>query len=143
MDTWIKILPGEYYVTRSNEAITTVLGSCIAACIRDPVTGIGGMNHFMLPRCGSHAMQSLVNGVLKLGAHRDRLEVKLFGAGRILAAITDVGARNIEFIRNYCKSEGLRVVAEDLGDICPRQVAFFPATGRARVRHLKPLEATR
>src|SRR5262245_58243890 len=91
-----KILPGEYYVTRGDEAITTVLGSCISACIRDPISGAGGMNHFMLPedsggpqagnkwldpvaglatRYGSHAMESLINGLLKLGSRRERLEV--------------------------------------------------------------------
>jgi chemotaxis protein CheD len=159
-----KILPGEYYVTRSDEAITTVLGSCIAACIRDPISGAGGMNHFMLPeesgglqigntwldpaaglatRYGSYAMESLINGLLKLGSRRERLEVKLFGAGQILASVTDVGMRNIEFVHHYCRTEGLRVLAEDLGDICPRRVAYFPATGKVRVRHLKPLEATR
>jgi chemotaxis protein CheD len=163
LDHWnAKILPGEYYVTRSEEAITTVLGSCISACIRDPSANVGGMNHFMLPedsggaagnrwldpvaglatRYGSHAMESLINELLKLGASRSRFEVKLFGAGRILASVTDVGARNIEFVRNYLKTEGLRCIAEDLGDIFPRRIAYFPATGKVKVRRLKPLDAT-
>lgn len=163
LDHWnAKILPGEYYVTRSEEVITTVLGSCISACIRDPSAQVGGMNHFMLPedsstgngnrwldpvaglatRYGSHAMESLINELLKLGASRSRFEVKLFGAGRILASVTDVGARNIEFVRNYLKTEGLRCIAEDLGDIYPRRIAYFPATGKVKVRRLRPLEAT-
>lgn len=163
MEHWnAKILPGEYYVTRSDEVISTVLGSCISACIRDPAVGIGGMNHFMLPedasgtsgnrwldpqtglatRYGSYAMESLINSLLKQGANRARFEIKLFGAGRILASVTDVGARNIEFVHNYLQVEGLRAVAEDLGDIYPRRVAYFPATGKVRVRRLKPLEAT-
>jgi chemotaxis protein CheD len=163
LDHWnAKILPGEYYVTRNEEAITTVLGSCISACIRDPSANVGGMNHFMLPedsgsaagnrwldpvaglatRYGSHAMESLINELLKLGANRSRFEVKLFGAGRILASVTDVGARNIEFVHNYLKTEGLRCIAEDLGDIFPRRIAYFPATGKVKVRRLKPLEAT-
>lgn len=163
LDHWnAKILPGEYYVTRSEEAITTVLGSCISACIRDPSANVGGMNHFMLPedsggaagnrwldpvaglatRYGSHAMESLINELLKLGANRSRFEVKLFGAGRILASVTDVGARNIEFVHNYLKTEGLRCIAEDLGDIFPRRIAYFPATGKVKVRRLKPLDAT-
>jgi len=157
-----KVLPGEYYVTRNDEVIATVLGSCISACIRDPAAGVGGMNHFMLPqdgggsganrwlepgtglatRYGTHAMESLINELLKLGADRDRFEIKLFGAGRILASVTDVGARNIAFVRHYLAVEGLSALAEDLGDIYPRRLAYFPATGTVRVRRLRPLEAT-
>ena len=157
-----KILPGEYYVTRSEEVITTVLGSCISACIRDPSARVGGMNHFMLPedsssgdgnrwldpvaglatRYGTHAMESLINELMKLGGTRSRFEIKLFGAGRILASVTDVGARNIEFVHNFLKTEGLRTLAEDLGDIFPRRVAYFPTTGKVKVRRLRPLDAT-
>ena len=158
-----KVLPGEFFVTRHDEAIATVLGSCISACIRDPRLGCGGMNHFMLPedsggggsadrwmdpaaglatRYGSHAMERLINELLKLGARREHLEVKLFGGGRILASMTDVGARNAAFVRSYLKSEGLAVAAEDLGDICPRRIVYFPDTGKVRVRRLQPLDAT-
>jgi chemotaxis protein CheD len=156
-----KILPGEYYVTGSDEAITTVLGSCISACIRDPKRGVGGMNHFMLPddtatpgsgtwlqpevrlatRYGSYAMESLINDLLKLGAARNRLEIKLFGGGRILASMTDVGRRNIDFIRGYAKLEGYAVSAEDLGGVQPRKVVYFPADGRVRVRRLRAIES--
>ena len=157
-----KVLPGEFYVTRHDEAIATVLGSCISACISDRRIGCGGMNHFMLPedggggaangwtdpatglatRYGSHAMECLINELLKLGGRREHLEIKLFGGGRILASMTDVGARNASFVRAYLRSEGLKVAAEDLGDIYPRRVIFFPETGRVRVRRLQPLEAT-
>jgi len=156
----VKILPGEYYVSRSDEAISTVLGSCVSACVRDPVSGLGGMNHFMLPadaaaggpndwldpavglatRYGSHAMESLINDLLKLGAARERLEIKLFGGGRILTAMTDVGGRNIRFIRTYMALEGYRVAAEDLGGTQPRKVVYFPTSGRARLRKLRPVE---
>jgi chemotaxis protein CheD len=156
---WIaKIAPGEYYVTNHDETIITVLGSCISACIRDPDIGAGGMNHFMLPqeqggsaassaaglatRFGSYAMESLVNSLMKLGANRARFEIKLFGGGRILASGTDVGVRNIEFVRQYLHTEGLRIVAEDLGDNCPRRVEYSPATGKVRLRRLPPLDAT-
>ncbi len=155
----VKILPGEYYVSRSDEAISTVLGSCVSACVRDPARGLGGMNHFMLPedaavgpndwldpavglatRYGSYAMESLINDLLKLGAARERLEIKLFGGGRILAAMTDVGGRNVDFIRSYMTLEGYRVAAEDLGGTRPRKVVYFPASGRARLRKLRPVE---
>ena len=152
----VKILPGEYYVTRSDEAITTVLGSCISACIRDPVMRIGGMNHFMLPednslrdqrtpvglatRYGSNAMESLINDVLKLGGLRERLEIKVFGGGRVLAHMTDIGARNIDFVRGYLTTEGLRTNAQDVGGEQPRKVVYYPTEGRVRVRKLRPIE---
>ena len=151
-----KILPGEYYVTCNDEAITTVLGSCISACIRDRELRIGGMNHFMLPeeaphewrhpqiglatRYGSYAMESLVNDLLKHGAARERLEVKLFGGGRILTSMTDVGARNIDFIHSFVKLEGYRIAAEDVGGTQPRKIVYFPAEGRVRVRRLRAIE---
>ena len=155
----VKILPGEYYVTRSDEAVSTVLGSCVSACIRDPVRNVGGMNHFMLPedatvgpnnwldpavglatRYGSYAMESLINDLLKLGAVRERLEIKLFGGGRILAGMTDVGGRNVDFIRDFIQIEGYRICAEDLGGTQPRKVVYFPANGRVRMRRLRPVE---
>ncbi|MDE1923780.1 MAG: chemoreceptor glutamine deamidase CheD [Gammaproteobacteria bacterium] len=154
-----RILPGEFYVTRSDEGVSTVLGSCISACIRDRVNGVGGMNHFMLPednsvgkdswsmadgtpstRYGTNAMESLINEALKLGARRDRLELKLFGGGRILPSMTDIGARNIAFARNFVRIEGIPVAAEDLGDTVPRHVVYFPATGRVRLKRLRALE---
>ena len=152
-----RILPGEYYVTRSEEGVSTTLGSCIAACIRDRVAGIGGMNHFMLPttanevdkwrssglgaatRYGSYAMEHLINEIMKNGGKRENLEVKIFGGGRILEKMTDVGQRNIAFVRNYLWAEELPVVAEDVGDIYPRQVVYFPASGRAKVKRLRSL----
>ena len=154
-----RILPGEYFVTRSDEIITTVLGSCISACVRDPVLRVGGMNHFMLPedvtngssswldpavglstRYGSFAMESLINDLLKLGARRERLEVKLTGGGRILASMTDVGARNIEFARHWLQLEGLQVAGEDVGETHPRRVQYFPTTGRVLMFRLRNLD---
>lgn len=147
-----RLLPGEYYVSTSREIIATVLGSCVSACIRDPRIGVGGMNHFMLPldssqgtsawgasvsaatRYGNVAMERLINDILKLGGRRDNLELKLVGGGRVLAMSTDIGARNIEFVRQYVKDEGFNVVGEDLGDIYPRKVVYFPDTGKIRVK---------
>lgn len=159
--SWLaKILPGEYYVTGEREGITTVLGSCVAACIRDPLSGVGGMNHFMLPedttsgqsswmhpemglstRYGAYAMEVLINDLLKRGARRERIEVKLFGGARILASMTDVGARNIAFVRKFIGLEGFSVAAEDLGGSCPRRVVYFPATGRVLLKRLRSLDS--
>lgn len=155
-----KILPGEYYVTTEDEVITTVLGSCVSACIRDRLFGVGGMNHFMLPesehggwggatdltstatRYGNYAMEHMINDILKHGGHRSNLEVKLFGGGRIINGTSDVGARNIEFVRCYLRTEGLTVVSEDLGDIYPRKILYYPRTGRVRMKKLKHMHNT-
>ncbi len=157
-----KILPGEFYVTRNVEAVNTVLGSCISACLRNVETGVGGMNHFMLPtdrstgkdawnsgdgtpstRYGIYAMESLINETLKLGARRERLELKLFGGGQILPSLSDIGPRNIEFARGFAALERLKVAAEDVGGTTPRHVIYFPATGRVLLKRLKPIESTR
>ncbi len=147
-----KILPGQYYVTLHGEAICTVLGSCVSACIRDRLFGIGGMNHFMLPessetgrgmpdeaaRYGSYAMELLINALLKHGARREHLEVKLVGGGRVLeGGATRVGERNIAFVRRYLAMEGLPVAGEDLGGVRPRKVYYFPDTGRLLVKKLR------
>jgi chemotaxis protein CheD len=146
-----KILPGEYYFTGKDMAIVTVLGSCVAACIRDRVTGVGGMNHFMLPggdadspvsasmRYGTYAMEVLINSLLKAGAKRENLEAKVFGGGNVLSNFIaiNVGERNAQFVRNYLRAENIRTVAEDLNDIHPRKVYFFPRTGKVLVKKLK------
>ena len=151
-----KLLPGEFYVTAERETIVTVLGSCVSACIRDPVFGIGGMNHFMLPvsqgvgsweangvgastRYGSHAMEQLINNILKHGGSRGNLELKLTGGGRILAQMTDIGRKNIEFVEEYTRTEALKVLSRDLGDIYPRKVYYTPATGKLLVKKLRSL----
>ena len=153
-----KILPGEYYVTINDEAIVTVLGSCVSACIRDTVFGIGGMNHFMLPagddekiaalkdasdatRYGNFAMEQMINTILKNGGRRENLEVKIFGGGRVLKNMQslDIGQRNISFVKEYIEAEALKLSTEDVGDIFPRKVIFFPATGRARVKKLRSM----
>lgn len=146
-----KILPGEYYFTGKPMMIVTVLGSCVAACIRDRVTGIGGMNHFMLPdggesgrpsassmRYGSYAMEVLINQLLKAGARRENLEAKVFGGGNVLQGFTsiNVGERNARFVRDYLRDANIRILAEDLNDIHPRKVYFFPETGKVLVKKL-------
>ncbi|HEV8444428.1 MAG TPA: chemoreceptor glutamine deamidase CheD [Steroidobacteraceae bacterium] len=150
-----RLLPGEYYVTTQGENVCTVLGSCVSACIRDARLHIGGMNHFMLPldgsngesawgsavsaatRYGNVAMEMLINDILKLGGRRKDLEIKLVGGGRVLTEMSnDVGSRNIDFVRRYVREEGFRVLNEDLGDVFPRRVVYFPESGRLRVRKL-------
>lgn len=148
-----RILPGEFYVTRSGEGISTTLGSCISACIRDNLTGIGGMNHFMLPesgtengdplsssaRYGTYAMEVLINQLIKLGAKRPNLEAKVFGGGNVMRHFTvhNIGERNADFALEYLKTEKIRVVAQDLVGIYPRKVYFFPKTGKVLIKRLR------
>jgi chemotaxis protein CheD len=147
-----KILPGEFYLTRSDELVATMLGSCVSACIRDRLLGLGGMNHFLLPdnsidsdisgqamRYGSFAMEQLINQILKFGGQRQRLEAKLTGGGRIIEGLGDVGAHNIHFAQQYLAREGIELVGEDLGGSCPRKVLYHPASGTLRVKRLKRL----
>jgi chemotaxis protein CheD len=146
--------PGDYYVAAAGELVGTVLGSCISACVRDSRLRVGGMNHFMLPmsqmsdagswsstawvetRFGNVAMERLINEIMKRGGRRSDLEVKLVGGGKVLDTLADVGARNIQFVREYVRTEGFRVVGEDLGDVYPRKVLYDPASGAARVKRL-------
>ena len=143
-----KLLPTQYLVVDDGTALVTVLGSCVAACVRDPLLQLGGMNHFMLPegqvgdgapaRYGSYAMELLINELLKRGASRRRLEAKVFGGANVLKGFTSnpVGTRNAEFVLAYLDAEQIPVVAEDLRGIHPRKVWFFPETGKVMVNRL-------
>ncbi len=143
----VKVLPGEYFVTREDIMVMTVLGSCIAACIWDARARAGGMNHFMLPegggedgggRYGSYAMELLINQLLKSGARRESMQAKVFGGAQVMAGFTsmNVGERNTRFVLEYLATERIPVVSQDVLDIHPRKVCFFPVTGKALVKRL-------
>ena len=148
-----KLLPGEYYVTGRDMVLVTVLGSCVSACIRDRLSGIGGMNHFMLPnagpdqdnpaslsaRYGAFAMEVLINSLISLGAHRTLLEAKVFGGGNVLPGITtmNIGQRNADFALRFLSAEKIRVVAQDLIDVFPRKVYYFPKSGKVMIKKLR------
>jgi chemotaxis protein CheD len=150
----VKVLPGEHFVHGEDLVILTTLGSCIAACLWDRQARIGGMNHFMLPdsdagaagasgRYGSHAMELLINALLRRGATRGALEAKVFGGAQVIDGMhsMNVGARNTEFVLEYLRTERIPVVARDVLDTCPRKVCFMPASGRALVKRLAPAHA--
>ncbi len=143
----VKVLPGEYFVSNEEIVIMTVLGSCIAACIWDGRARIGGMNHFMLPdgdtgdgsgRYGSFAMELLINEMLKLGARRETMQAKIFGGGQVMAGFTtmNVGERNTQFVQDYLATERIPIVSQDVLDIHPRKVCYFPVTGKALIKRL-------
>ncbi|MDB5765440.1 MAG: cheD [Collimonas fungivorans] len=150
----VKLLPNEYYVTPDDMVLSTVLGSCVAACVRDSTAGVGGMNHFMLPndgnpgnsggsasasmRYGAYAMEMLLNELLKAGARRERLEAKVFGGGAVLANMTmlNIGDRNADFVLRYLQMEQVRVAAQDLRGNLPRRISYFPRSGKVMVRRL-------
>lgn len=141
----VKVLPGEFHVTATaGEVLVTILGSCVSACIRDPIAGVGGMNHFMLPqsaggtwgaqqnstRFGNFAMEKLINELLKKGCSRSSLEVKVFGGGNVIDSSSAVGTKNAEFVLRYLADEGLRCVAQDLEGRFPRRIQYDPMTGK-------------
>lgn len=146
----VKILPGEFFVAGEDIVISTVLGSCVSACLWDRASGQGGMNHFMLPdgadaepgglagRYGLFAMEQLINELMKRGVRKNAIEAKVFGGGRVMANFTsiDVGKRNADFVLSFLRTEGIRVSSQDLLDVYPRRVAFFPASGRALCKKL-------
>lgn len=152
-----KILPGEYYATVRDLMLVTVLGSCVAACIRDRRTGLGGMNHFMLPhgpgsgaansvvtasaRFGAYAMEVLINSLIKMGARRNDLEAKVFGGGAVIEGfvVNNVGERNSEFVLNYLREEKIEVAAQDLMGPHPRKVYYRPNNGKVMVKRLRIL----
>lgn len=155
----VKVLPGEFFVSDEDIVITTVLGSCVAACIWDRHAGIGGMNHFMLPggeggrdadpvglagRYGVFAMEKLINELIKRGGRKANFEAKVFGGGQVLRNMTsiNIGERNAQFVEQFLRTEGIRISARDLLDVHPRRVAFFPATGRALCKKLAQADAS-
>ncbi len=149
-----KIFPGQYFVTDRDIVLVTVLGSCVAACIRDSRAGVGGMNHFLLPdaardtspasrsaRYGSFAMEVLINQLIRHGARRENMEAKVFGGGSVLPDLRSagVGESNARFIVEYLRKERVQVLAQDLLDDCARKIYFFPTTGRVLVKKLRQL----
>ena len=143
----VHVTQGESHVSSDpNVVMTTVLGSCIAACIRDPQAGVGGMNHFLLPdagdgrkdgdavRYGAYAMELLINGLLQRGARRERMEAKIFGGGKLFEGLSDVGASNASFAERFLRDEGIPIVSSSTGGVSARRVEFWPASGRVRQR---------
>lgn len=151
---YVQITQGETHVSGdSQEVLTTILGSCIAACIRDPMRKLGGMNHFLLPqsdgadrdarRYGVNAMELLINGLLKAGASRDMLEAKLFGGANVIAGLSDVGSRNVAFAQEFLANENIPIVGGDVGGSAPRRIQFWPHSGRARRLAMPPTDNVR
>ena len=147
----INIVQGEFHVSADRAlSITTLLGSCVAACIHDPVAEVGGMNHFLLPgdeanapllaRHGVHLMELLINGLLKKGAARHRLEAKLFGGARTMQGLGDIGATNARFAQDFLKREGIAIRGGSLGGETGRRIQFWPASGRALQKLVRAVE---
>lgn len=150
----VKIFAGDYHVSvNKNEMISTILGSCVAACIRDPYANVGGMNHFLLPtsdeidnthsdaaRYGLFAMESLINGIMKAGGHKDRLEIKVFGGGNVTRNSARIGSKNADFVRKFLRNEGFNKFAEDLEGEYPRRVHYYPMSGKVMMRTLQRRE---
>jgi chemotaxis protein CheD len=129
----------------------TILGSCVAVCVRDPVLGVGGMNHFLLAesssgewggvnaatRYGNHAMETLINDIIAMGGVRDRFEVKIFGGGHVIDSSLAIGQKNVEFAEQYLANEGMEIAAKHVGGFHPRRIHYFPHTGRVQMLQLR------
>ena len=150
----IHVIQGEYQVSDdANVVLSTILGSCIAACLRDPVAGVGGMNHFLLPgdanrpggaesaRYGVHLLELLINGLLKKGASRDRIEAKIIGGGKTIPGLSNVGEKNAIFAKSFLEDEGIRIVGTNVGGDHGRKLEYWPVSGRARQCILNGSEA--
>lgn len=148
----VTVLPGDYYVTNAaDEMIVTILGSCVAACVRNVKTGYGGMNHFLLAepgesvtspsnRYGSYAMEQLMNSVMCHGGARSEFEIKVFGGADLFKSNNPIGTNNINFIKTYLAKEGLKITAHDLGGHTPRKIYYWPATGQVSRMLIAPVE---
>lgn len=150
----VHLVQGEYQVSEDPGVVfATILGSCVAACIRDPVAGVGGMNHFLLPgeeagstsahldRYGVHLMELLVNGLMKLGAQRARLEAKVFGGASMMRGLSDIGQKNAGFAMSFLRHEDIRVIGGDVGGDQGRRLQYWPVSGRARQGYVVTLDA--
>ncbi|MCE8000904.1 MAG: chemotaxis protein CheD [Rhodobiaceae bacterium] len=138
------VIQGEYRISDQPDVVfSTILGSCVSVGLFDPVAGIGGLNHYLLPdageggrsdvKYGAMAIELLINELLKAGASRTRLRAKLCGGANIISALGNIGARNAEFGRDFMRREGFPIVAEDLGGVNARRLQFQPTTGNAKV----------
>ncbi|WP_182085037.1 chemotaxis protein CheD [Aureimonas sp. ME7] len=148
----INLIQGEALVDdRPDVVLTTLLGSCVAACIRDPGAGVGGMNHFLLPGDGGdggsrvesyglYLMEVLINGLLKKGARRHALEAKIFGGARTVGGLSDIGAKNIDFATRFLQMEGITLLGGSTGGAQGRRIEFWPVSGRARQILMEPTD---
>lgn len=139
----VPVVQGEFKVSSDpDEVLVTILGSCVATCLYDAEAGIGGLNHFLLPKgsgsgagslkYGAHAMELLINALLKGGAHRPRLRAKLFGGANMIDGLSDIGAANARFAREFLANEGILCLGESLGGNQARKIRFTPCTGAAQ-----------
>ena len=152
-NTVIKLYSGGYYASRSKgEMVVTILGSCIACCLYDPMNKVGGINHFLVPgidnvhtndasaRYGINAMELVINDMVKIGAQKKHMVAKIFGGSNMIDISSKIGEKNISFVKDFLQNEGIDITASDVGGSCPRRVHFEPNTGKVKIRKLKRVE---
>lgn len=143
----IYLTQGDHVVSDDPLAvISTLLGSCVSVCLWDTGARVGGMNHFLLPDAagggrsrsfGAHAMEALINDLLKRGADRGRLRAKVFGGASVVQGLSDVGAKNVAFAESYLSLERIPCEASSTGGRQARQIHFAPVGGQVRQRFLR------
>lgn len=142
----VNIVQGEHAVVAEPDVmLSTLLGSCVAVCLHDSVARVGGMNHFLLAepedpsteqgamqRYGVHAMELLINAMMKRGARRERMKANIYGGANMIAAFGSIGSENGEFARRFMENEGIPVGHCDIGGNAARRVEFLPYEGKVR-----------
>lgn len=134
---------GQYKISSRDDAVfSTILGSCVAVCLHDPIVGVGGMNHFLVPggdrmneqslSHGAYSMELLINGMLKRGADRNRIVAKLFGGAAVMSGLSNIGQQNAAFAAEFLIREKIECIGKSLGGDSARRVNFWPCSGRAR-----------
>jgi len=146
----VYLLPGQLFASSEPSTVTTILGSCVAVCVWDPVLKIGGVNHYLLPywvgnghssgRFGNVAIKLLIDKLLAFGSKKRNLQAKLFGGACVLEAMRDredhLGMKNIRVARKLLEEEGIPVISDDVGGSHGRKLIFHTDAGSALVRHL-------
>lgn len=143
------IIVGEVFASANPARVSTLLGSCIAACLYDADACVGGMNHFLLPsqsqdseasaRFGVHAMELLINKIMNLGGDRRRLQAKVFGGANVLdmkGSSLRIGDRNCRFVKEFLATERIPIVSQKVGGVSAMQVQFLTHTGKAFAKEL-------
>lgn len=144
----IHVIQGQFAISADpGDTMTTVLGSCIAACLHDPIARLGGMNHFLLPgtdpgatknvKYGAHSMEQLINAMLRAGAQKSRIEAHVFGGGNVVKGLSRIGDGNSVFAVDFIRSEGFALRTNDTGGSSGRRLRFHPTSGKSEVRLLQ------
>ena len=144
------LYPAELYVSKAPYQINTILGSCVAVCLFDPVLNIGGMNHFMLPywngqglaspKYGNIAIEKLIDKMISQGCNKNNLKAKIFGGGEVIETQIvqfNIGARNIEVARLMLEEKKIPIISSSVGGKLGRKIEYLTSSGEVRQKYVQ------